>query len=200
MGLLMKKASQDFLDGITITREFDQANVLRRYVGPQKVDFFGYCLAATGKWLTDPQNVVNDITKQSFQIDTMKMQAEYKGSGLKAPDYLSQRFASLQNLVFKDVKKLVPGDLYNGIIFSSEARLLNQGYVMVGLLDGRGSGHAIGAIINGTCFYFFDASEGTCSFTSKEFFWKFLYKYVTSDNGLFAQGYKDFYVAQYNAE
>jgi len=204
MGILMKKSSQNAdgttISGIYIRKEFSQLNILNKYSGPPMANFFGYCLAATGQWLDNPEEVENNITKIKFDTKTMNMQMEYKASILSTPDYLLKNFRTLKTVNCSDSIDLTPEALYNKIIYSNDGKILKNCRIMIGLTDDSNLGHALGVIINKGQYYLFDANEGICSFTDKSCFWHFIYNYLKVENGLLAQGYKKFYIAAYNSE
>lgn len=204
MGILIKKSSQN-PDGTTITgiyvrKEFSQSNILNKYSGPLMSNFFGYCLAATGQWLDNPEEVESNITKTKFDTKTMNMQMEYKASNLSAPHYLANKFSTLKKLICSDSIELTPEALYNKIIYSNDGKILKNCRILIGLTNDSSLGHALGVIISKGQYYFFDANEGICSFTDKSCFWHFICNYLKNENGLLAQGYKKFYIASFNSE
>jgi hypothetical protein len=207
MGMLMKRI-RDKVGGVTITKECCQDSVKGRFSGPQMADFYGYCLAATGRWLTNPQETENRITDQSFQIETLSLQAKYEASGLTGDKFLKREYPQiLDNPITKGVYQLTPQKLYNEIIYK-DATPLTLGYMMIVVGEEPGlhkPSHALGVCIRDTYYYFFDANEGFCSMQNRDTFWNFIYWYVTEQKvndrgtgGLFAQGYTHFQVVLYN--
>ncbi|EGD48970.1 hypothetical protein Cpap_3398 [Ruminiclostridium papyrosolvens DSM 2782] len=200
MGKLMKKIEQE-VKGVYITKECCQDLVKQRFSGPLITKYYGYCLAATGRWLVNPKDTENEIAGQKFQAETMNLQSRYEASRIDGDTFLGKEYPRELGLpVRKANYQLTSENLYNQIIYLKDNIPLTQGYMMLCIGEKPNKfTHALGVIINDGNYYFFDANEGFCSMKGTETFWGFIYHYVTNlDYGLLKQGYTHFLVALYN--
>ncbi len=208
MGLLIKKIQQQ-VNGVYITKECNQDTIKEKYSGPQITNFYGYCLAATGKWLVDPEDTEQKITKTSFQTVTMNLQYKFEASGVPGDIFLKNEYPEkLGNPITKDIYKLTPEKLFNEIIYK-DATPLTLGYMMIIVGQQPGShepSHALGVRIEGGKYKFFDANEGFCEMYDRDTFWQFINLYVTEpknqeinfQGGLRGQEFTHFRVVLYN--
>ncbi len=198
MGMLKKRIEQLIPSGLQLKECNQKSSLIANFGDIQTKDFSGYCLAVTGKWLSNPKFVEDHILDVRFQRDTMDMQREYEKAKEHGADFLGRKFPNLAHLVKKEVQPLTAENLYNEIIYLGGQQLAS-GYIMIALGDSTDYGHALGVIINNGNYCFFDVNECFCSMGNVQAFWNFIYYYVTQEEyGLLKQGYNCFQVALYN--
>lgn len=192
MGLLinqiLRKMEQELMDG-------------RLQVGEFKPKVSGCCLAATGKWLCEPEKVENgdeDVWKDIQRIQE-KYEEEYRGKEVVySPEFLDREFTQLTNMHKKQEFKLTSTDLYTEIT-TQLSNSMYRCHAAIILGHKSGEAHYIGVIIEDEICKFFDANEGFCTINNRITFRRFIEYYVDEKIcGLLKQHYTDFQVVLFN--
>ncbi len=163
-------------------------------------DSRGYCLAATGLWLCDPEKVQANITNEEFLSETKRIQEEYekaRESGVHSPNFLESKFP-LKDMYLKKECALESKRLFEEIIFA-DTKPIRQGQLAIILGHNSGEAHYLGVRIENEIYKFFDVNECFCTMKNNEIFERFIEYYVTEQYlGLLRKGYIRFQVALYN--
>lgn len=195
MGILInqiiRKMEQELMDG-------------RLQVGEFKPKVSGCCLAATGKWLSKPEEVEAKILKgdtavwEEIQTIQGKYEEEYSGEKVVySPDFLTRKFQFPQKRL-KNVSNLKADELYNQIIYM-DVKPLKSGKIAIILKNSSGPAHYIGVTIENEKFNFFDVNEGFCTMLGYDIFERFIEIYVNDEIcGLLRQHYTDFQVVLFD--
>jgi hypothetical protein len=165
----------------------------------------GYCLAATGQWLCDPEYVQANITNEGFLEMLRRIQGEYeteykKSQILLSPTFLIKKFPELTDKLLKNEYVLEPKRLFEEIIFPGSTPL-KRGRLAILLRHNSGEeAHCLGVRIDDEIFKFFDVNECFCTM-NREIFEDFINYYVTDEYGLLNKGgYTCFQVILFNCE
>jgi hypothetical protein len=140
--------------------------------------FFGFCNAASGQYLKDPERFQTILQSQKGKIDLVNSQAAYESVG-KADVYVTKKF-ELTHVKTTEPAALTPENLLSAV---DEASGRNMILYLVGASDG--SGHAIGIRTTPGGYEFLDVNQGLARLPDRQKFWSFIYYYITDkDQGL----------------
>jgi hypothetical protein len=137
-------------------------------------NFFGFCNAATGKFLADPDTFEKYVKGIKGKAQLVNAQARYESVG-KADQYVTDTYG-LTHLSTVGPHTLTPQNVLQCVDASRGTRMI---LYLVGSSDG--GGHAIGIIKKSTGYLFLDVNEGLTSLADRNALWRFLYYYITDD-------------------
>jgi len=137
-------------------------------------NFFGFCNAASGKFLADPDTFEKYVKGIRGKAELVNAQARYESVG-KADTYVTETYG-LTHLSTVGPHSLTPQKVLECVDASRGTRMI---LYVVGSSDG--SGHAIGIIKKSTGYLFLDVNEGLTRLADRNALWRFLYYYITDD-------------------
>lgn len=163
---------------------YDQSKV-GAMLGIAEDNFFGFCNAATGKFLEDPDTFETYLKSFRGKADLARAQDSYESVG-KADKFVTRQYG-LTHLETVGPHSLTPQEVLRCVDASRGSRMI---LYLVGASDG--GGHAIGIIKKSTGFLFLDVNEGLTRLADRNALWRFLYYYITDDVQGIAKDYPQF--------
>jgi hypothetical protein len=157
----------------TVVFTYNQSNV-SDFLSIHGGNFFGFCNAATGKFLADPDTFEKYVKGIRGKAELVNAQARYESVG-KADKYVTDTYG-LTHLSTVGPHTLTPQEVLRCVDASRGTRMI---LYLVGSSDG--GGHAIGIVKKSAGYLFLDVNEGLTSLADRNALWGFLYYYITDD-------------------
>jgi hypothetical protein len=155
------------------------------FLGIPDDNFFGFCNAATGRFLQDPDTFETYVKGIRGKAVLARAQERYESVG-KADRYVTDTYG-LTHLSTVGPHTLTPQNVLSCVDKAGGSKMI---LYLVGAPDG--SGHAIGIIKKSTGFLFLDVNEGLTSLGDRNALWRFLYYYITNSVQGLAKEYPQF--------
>lgn len=154
--------------------------------------FSGFCALTVGEFLIRPDTIETKLRSSRGKIDLLNANGRYRGSGRPSYEFITGEFG-LTYVGATAVATLTPEHALAAL------ESLHGTRHMIGLLrTGGGGGHAVGVIVSGGRYSFFDAEEGQAELPNRDAFWKFLYRYITHATKGLAKDYQRVFVATWS--
>jgi len=165
---------------------YDQDTVSDYIRGP--VGFFGFCNAATGRFLQEPDTIERYLKSTVGRTTLCSAQSAYESVG-KADTFVTRTY-SLTHLGTVGPHTLTPQDVLSCVDKATGTRIA---LYLVGAPDG--GGHAIGILKEGSTYRFLDVNEGCVRLGSRDALWRFLFYYITDQHQGLKNDYPQFCMA-----
>lgn len=176
--------------GGTVVFSWAQSSLFQT-LGIPRDTWNGFCAMAVGEFFVRPDTIQTTLRSQKGKIDLLHLHSRYGASGEASYEYITAAFG-LTFVNATSVTKLTPQNTLLAMETFSGTRH------MIGLLKSKGGGHAIGVIVNGGTYNFFDAEEGQATLGDRNSFWQFLYRYITHETKGLDKDFQNVFVATWS--
>jgi len=150
---------------------YDQSTVSSYIRGPAG-EFFGFCNAATGRFLQDPNTIESYLKSTAGRAKLSTAQGAYESVG-KADVFITNTFG-LTHLGTSEAQALTPQNVLKCVDAARGTRMALY------VLSRGGGGHAIGIMRSASSYLFLDVNEGMARLPSRDALWNFLFYYITN--------------------
>jgi hypothetical protein len=177
--------------GGTVKFSWAQSSLFDSLAIPRET-FGGFCALAVGEFLTRPDTIETKLRSSRGKIDLLNANGRYHGSGKPSYEFITGEFG-LTYVGATSVTALTPENALRAIESQRGTRH------MIGVTrTARGTGHAVGLLVAGGKYSFFDAEEGLAELPNRDAFWRFLHRYITHATKGLAAEYQNVFVATWS--